>query len=98
MCRVKAKVKGKSVVLQTIGYRGKREAKTVAGDLRQARAFVAYKKDVRKLGLKLGSTVTVKVGRKKIKAKVKKWSRGSRLLLPSTKFPLKGVSTRVAVR
>jgi len=91
MCRVKAKIKRKSVVLQTIGYRGKKEAKTPAADLRQARALILYKKDVKKVGVKVGSTVTVKVGRKKVPCEVKRWSRGSRLLLPKTEYPFKNI-------
>jgi len=94
MCKVKAKVRGKAVTLQTIGYRGRRERKSPIADARQARSFIVYKKDVRKLRLKIGSTVTVNVGGKKIKAKVRKWSRGSRLLLPKSQYPLKGLSTR----
>jgi len=98
MCKVKAKVKRRSVVLQSLGYRGKKEAKTEVGDLRQARAFIAYKKDAKRLGLKIGSEVTVKIGRKKIKAKVKRWSRGSRLLLPKEKYPLKKMKTKTLRR
>jgi len=92
MCKVKAKIGRKKVVLQTIGYRGKKEAKTTIGDLRQARAFIAYKKDSK--GLRVGSTKTVRVAGKKIKVKVKKWSRGSRLLLPKQDRPLKGISAK----
>ena len=92
MCKVKARVKGRKLILQSLGYRGKREAKTEVGDLRQARAFIVYKKDAK--GLKVGSTVTVQIGRKKIKALVKRWSRGSRLLLPKEDRPLKNLSAR----
>jgi len=91
VCKVKARVRRKNVVLQTIGARGSREAKTHLGDLRQMRAFIVYKNDVGKLGLRLGSTVTVTVAGKRIKCKVKKWSRGSRLLLPLKDYPLKDV-------
>ena len=87
-------MKRKTVTLQTIGYRGRRERRTPIADARQARAFIVYKADARKLRLRLGSTVTVDVGGKKIRAKVKRWSRGSRLLLPVSQYPLKGVSAR----
>ena len=93
MCKVKANIKRKSVVLQTIGYRGKREGKTPVADLRQARALILSKKDVKKVGVKLGATVTVKVGRKKIPCEVKRWSRGSRLLLPKTEYPFKNIKS-----
>jgi len=92
MCKVKAKLGRKNVILQTIGYRGKREAKSEIGDLRQARAFIVYKKDAK--GLKVGSTITVKIGRRKIKAIVKRWSRGSKLLLPKEEYPLKNLSAQ----
>jgi len=100
MCRVAAKVKGRNLVLQTIGYRGKREARSMIGDLRQARAFIVYKEDAK--GLRIGSNVVVTVAGRRIKCKVKRWSRGSKLLLPVKDYPLKNVSTsrlrRVIVR
>ena len=92
MCKVKARLKGRRVVLQTLGYRGKREARTTVGDLRQARSFIVYKKDAK--NLKVGSTVTVQIGRKRIHCKVRKWARGSRLLLPTEPEPFKRFSTR----
>lgn len=92
MCKVRARLKGRRVVLQTLGYRGRREARTDVGDLRQARSFIVYKKDAR--GLKVGSTVTVQVGRKRIRCKVRRWSRGSRLLLPTEPEPFRNFSTR----
>lgn len=94
MCKVKAKVKGQPVILQTMGYRGKREAKTPLADLRQARTMIVPKSEARKLGLKVGSTVTVKIGNAKIPAKVKRWSKGSKLLVPKEEYPFKKLSTR----
>ncbi|RLE49210.1 MAG: hypothetical protein DRJ18_00235 [Candidatus Methanomethylicota archaeon] len=94
MCRVKAKVKGKPVILQTMGYRGKSEAKTPLADLRQARTMVVPKSEARKIGLKVGSTVTVKIGKAKIPAEVKRWSYGSRLLVPKEEYPFKRLSTK----
>ena len=96
MCKVKARIGRTQLVMQTIGYRGKREARTHLGDLHQARALIVYKKDAQKLkGLKVGKTVTVKIGRRKIKAVVKKWSRGSRLLLPTNPNAFKGLPPSV---
>ena len=92
MCRVYATVKGRRIILQTIGYRGKREARTEFSDLRQARAFIMYKADARALGIKVGSRVTVRVGRRRIVCRVRSWSRGSKLLLPSREYPLAGIS------
>lgn len=92
MCKVKAKIRGKIKVLQTIGYRGKKEAKTPLADLRQARCFIAPKNQAK--GLKVGKKVTVTVGKKKIKCTVKKWSRGSKLLIPHENYPLKSLSTK----
>jgi len=92
MCKVKAKLGRRRVLLQTIGYRGKKEAKTPLADARQARAFIVPKKDAK--GLKIGSTRTVVVAGKKIKCTVKKWSRGSRLLLPKSQYPLKNISPK----
>ena len=94
MCRVKVKIKGSPAVVNTLGYRGKREAKTPLADLRQARSILVPKTEARRLNLKVGSTVTVKVGRRKIKAKVRRWSRGSRLLVPQEEYPFKGLSTK----
>ena len=102
MCKVKAKVKGKEVVLQTIGYRGKREAKTELGDIRQARALIMYKKDAKTLGVKEGSRLRVRVIKtesghpvnKTVTVVVKKWSKGSKLLLPKEEYPFKGVGKR----
>ena len=96
MCKVKAKVSRKRVVLQTLGYRGRKEAKTEIGDLRQARSFIVYKKDAK--GLRVGSEVTVKIGRKKIKAEVKRWSRGSRLLVPKEQYPLRNLRSKTLKR
>jgi len=92
MCKAKARVGRRRVVVQTLGYRGKREARTDLGDLKQARSFIVYKDDAK--GLKVGKTVTVTIAGKKVKCKVKRWSRGSRLLLPLTQYPLKKVSTK----
>jgi len=92
MCKVKARLGRKKVVLQTIGYRGRREARTHLGDLKQARAFIVYKKDAR--GLRVGSTRTVVVAGKRIKCRVRRWSRGSRLLVPVSSRPLARVSAR----
>ena len=89
MCKVKAKLKRKQVVLQTIGYRGAREAKTPLADARQARMFIVPKQDAR--GLRVGSTVTVNIAGRKIKCKVRKWSRGSKLLVPTKDYPLKTI-------
>ena len=87
MCRVWARVRRKKVVLQTIGYRGRREAKSEFQDLKQARALIMYKSDAEALGVKTGQTVTVTVGRRRLKCKVLNWSRGSKLLLPSKEYP-----------
>ena len=92
MCKAKAKVKGKNIVVQSIGYRGAKEAKTPAADLRQARAFIVYKKDAK--GLRVGGTVTVTIAGKRVKCKVKRWSRGSRLLLPKQEHPLRDVPAK----
>ncbi len=89
MCKVKARIRGREVVIQTIGYRGKKEAHDDYHDLKQARNFIVYKRDVRGLGLRVGSTVTVRIGSRRVKCKVKKWSRGSRLLVPLKDYPLK---------
>ena len=62
------------------------------GDLRQARAFIVYKKDAR--GLRVGSTRTVVVAGKRIKCRVRRWSRGSRLLVPISGRPLAKISTK----
>ena len=95
MCKVKGEVKGKPVVLQTMGYAGKREAKTPVGDIRQARTLILYKHDAKGLGVKPGSRVTVKVGRKKIPCEAKRWSRGSILLVPKKeKHPFANMSLR----
>jgi len=102
MCKVKAKVKGKEVVLQTIGYRGKREAKSELGDIRQARALIMYKKDAKALRVKEGSRLKVKVLKtesghpvnKTVTVTVKKWSKGSKLLLPKEEYPFKGAGKK----
>ena len=93
MCRIKVKIKGKNAVVNTLGYRGAREAHTPLGDARQARMFVVPKSEARKLGLKTGTNVVVKVGRAKIRGTVKRWSRGSKIIVPSQQYPLKRVST-----
>ena len=94
MCRIKVKIKGKNAVVNTMGYRGAREAHTPLGDARQARMFVVPKSEARKLGLKTGTNIVVKVGRAKIRGTVKRWSRGSRLLLPVSQYPLRNVSPK----
>ena len=95
MCKVQGIVKGKPVVLQTMGYAGKQEAKTPIGDIRQARTLILYKHDAKGLGVKPGSRVTVKVGRKKIPCEAKPWSRGSILLVPQKeKHPFANMSLR----
>jgi len=45
-------------------------------------------------GLKVGSTRTVVVAGKRIKCKVKKWSRGSKSLWPASQYPLKKIPTK----
>ena len=92
MCKAKAKVGRKQVVVQTMGWRGRHEARTDLGDLRQARSFIVYKKDAK--GLKIGKTVTITIAGKKVRCKVKRWSRGSRLLLPVSQYPLRNVSPK----
>jgi len=92
MCKVKAKLGRRRVTLQTVGYRGKREAKTPIADARQARFFIVPKSQAK--GLKIGSTRTVVVAGKKIKCKVKKWSRGSKSLWPTSQYPLKNISPK----
>jgi len=92
MCKAKARVGRRKIVVQTIGYRGRREKRTDLGDLKQARSFIVYK-DYAK-GLKVGKTVTATIAGKKIRAKVKRWSRGSRLLLPVSQYPLKNISSK----
>jgi len=95
MCKVMGVVKGKPVVLQTMGYAGKRELKTSIGDIRQARTLILYKHDAKGLGVKPGRRVTVKVGRKKIPCEAKPWSRGSILLVPKKeKHPFANMSLR----
>ena len=94
MCRVKGKVKGVNVVMNTIGYRGSREAKTPLADLRQARMLVVPKSEARKAGLKVGTTVTVKIGNAKIRGTVKPWSRGSKVIVPKEQYPFKKYSTK----
>jgi len=96
MCKVKARLKGRTTVLQTIGYRGKREARSPVADLKQARSFIVYKQDAR--GLSPGSRVTVSIGNRKIPCKVRRWSRGSRLLVPEEEYPLAGLSTSTLSR
>ena len=96
MCKVKARLKGRTTVLQTIGYRGKREAHSPLADLKQARSFIVYKQDAR--GLSPGSRVTVSIGSRKIPCKVRRWSRGSRLLVPEEEYPLAGLSTSTLSR
>ena len=96
MCKVRAKIGRRKVVVQSIGYRGKREAKTPIADLRQARCFIVPKKDAK--GLKVGSTKTVQIGRKKIPCTVKKWSHGSRLLVPKEQYPLRDLSPNTIKR
>ena len=92
MCRVRIRIGRRTIIANTIGYRGKREAHSDLADARQARAFIVPKKDAK--GLKIGSTRTVVVAGKKIKCTVKKWSRGSRLLLPKSQYPLKNISPK----
>ena len=87
MCRVFARVRGREVVLQTMGYRGRREARSEFQDLKQARALIMYKADAKALGIKTGQTITVTVGRRRLRCKVLNWSRGSKLLLPSEEYP-----------
>jgi len=92
MCKVKAKIGRKTVTLQSLGYRGKKEARTPLGDLRQARMFIIPKSQAR--GLKVGSTQTITIAGKRIRVKVKKWGRGARVLVPSSQRPLGKVSTK----
>ena len=87
MCRVFARVRGREVILQTMGYRGKKEARSEFQDLKQARALIMYKADARALGVRTGQVVTVTVGRRRLRCKVLNWSRGSKLLLPSEEYP-----------
>ena len=87
VCRVWARVRRKKVILQTIGYRSKREAKSEFQDLKQARGLIMYKSDAQALGIKTGQTITVTVGRRRLKCKVLNWSRGSKLLLPNKDYP-----------
>ncbi len=94
MCKIRAKIKGKEIVLQTMGYRGKKEARSDFGDVKQCRSFIVYKADAQRLGLRVGQTVTVTIAGRRLKCKVKKWSRGSRLLLPSKEYPLKDLTRR----
>jgi len=89
MCRVKARVKGKNRILQSLGYRGKREAKTPLGDARQARMFIVPKSQAG--GLRVGSTVTVTIAGRRIKCRVKRWSRGAKLLVPTKEYPLRDI-------
>jgi len=92
MCRVWARVRRKKVVLQTIGYRGRREAKSEFQDLKQARALIMYKADAEALGVRTGQTITVTVGKRRLRCKVLNWSRGSKLLLPSKEYPFKDLT------
>ena len=94
MCKIVGKVKGVNIVMNTIGYRGAKEAKTPLADLRQARMFVVPKAEARKAGLKVGTTVTVKLGNAKIRGTVKPWSRGSKVIIPKEQYPFKKYSTR----
>jgi len=93
MCRVRAKIKRSEVVLNTIGYRGSKEAQTPLADIRQARAFIMRKEDARRLGIRTGSKVTVKIGRARIPTEAKNWSRGSKLLLPKEQYPLRDIKS-----
>ena len=98
MCRVKAKVKGVDIVVNTVGYRGKREAHSPLGDARQARMFIVPKAEARKAGLKTGTSVVVKIGRAKIRGTVKNWSRGSKAIVPAEQYPLKKLSLKTLRR
>jgi len=96
MCRVRIRIGRRTIIANTIGYRGKREAHSDLADARQARALIVPKAQAK--GLRIGKEVTVRVGRRKFKATVKRWSRGSRMLLPHEQYPLKNISPRVIVR
>ena len=86
---VKAKVNGKLIIAKVGGYTGLSEARTPLGDIMSANRMWLSKEQARNLGLHIGQTVNVSLGRKRTKGKVYKWSRGARQIVFQTRLKLK---------
>ena len=78
---IKVKIGGKEAVVKAGGYTGKNEAKTPKGDVITANRVWVDKETARRLGLRVGKKVRIRVGRTVKTGVVKRWSRGSRQII-----------------
>ena len=74
-------VRGKKVIAKLGGYTGKSEHASPIGDIMSANRAWIDKTTARRLKLRIGQRVKVKVGRRVVFGKVYKWSRGSRQII-----------------